>query len=45
MQTKENDTNFIITSAIKLIVGLIAIIYARPISKSFAKNDSTGQPE
>ncbi|MBK9801296.1 MAG: hypothetical protein IPP56_16770 [Bacteroidetes bacterium] len=45
LQTKNNDTNFIITSTIKLIVGLIAIIYARPISKSLAKNDRTGQPE
>jgi hypothetical protein len=37
--TKDYDINFIITSAIKIIVGLIAIIYAKSISTILVKDN------
>lgn len=45
MPTKEYDTNFIITSAIKIVVGLIAIIYAKSISTILIKDNKNGQTE
>ncbi len=39
------DTNFIITSAIKIVVGLIAIIYAKSISTILIKGSKNGQTE
>ncbi len=41
--TKDYDTNFIITSAIKIVVGLIAIIYAKSISTIFVKDNKNEQ--
>ena len=43
--TKDYETNFIITSAIKIIVGLIAIIYAKSISTILVKDNKNGQTE
>ncbi|GCD78994.1 hypothetical protein [Schleiferia thermophila] len=45
MPTKDYDTNFIITSAIKIVVGLISIIYAKSISTILIKVDKNGQTE
>jgi len=45
MSTKDYDTNFIITSAIKIVVGLIAIIYAKSISTILIKDNNNGQSE
>lgn len=43
--TNNYDTNFIITSAIKISVGLIAIIYAKSISTILIKDNKNGQTE
>lgn len=43
--TKDYDTNFIIISAIKIVVGLVAIIYAKSISTTLAKDNKNGKPE
>ncbi|MBK6953238.1 MAG: hypothetical protein IPH24_14700 [Crocinitomicaceae bacterium] len=43
MPTKDFDTNFIIASAIKIVVGLIAIIYAKSISTIVIKDNKNGQ--
>jgi hypothetical protein len=45
MPTKDYDTNFIITSAIKISVGLIAIINAKSISTILIKDNKNGQTE
>jgi hypothetical protein len=45
MPTKEYDTYFIITSATKIVVGLIAIIYAKSISTILIKDNKNGQTE
>jgi len=37
--TKDYETNFIITSAIKIVVGLIAIFYANSISTTLVKDN------
>jgi hypothetical protein len=41
MPTKDYDTNFLIISAIKIIVGLIAVIYAKSISTILIKEIKT----
>ena len=43
MPTKNYDTNFLITSTIKIIVGLIAIIYARAISIFLIRDSKNGR--
>ncbi|MEM6299280.1 MAG: hypothetical protein AAF740_11395 [Bacteroidota bacterium] len=43
--TKDYDTDFIITSAIKIVAGLIAIIYAKSISTALVKDNENGQTE
>ncbi len=45
LPTKGYDTNFIITSAIKIVVGLIAIVYAKPISTILVKDNKNGRTE
>ena len=45
MPTKDYDTNFIITSVIKIVIGLIAIIYAKSISTFLVKDNKNGQTE
>ena len=45
MPTKDYDTNFIITSAIKIVVGLIAIIYAKSISTTLVRDGKNGRTE
>ena len=43
MPTKDYDTNFLFTSTIKIVVGLIAIIYAQTISTVLAQDNKNGQ--
>jgi hypothetical protein len=38
MTTKYNDTNFLITSAIKIVLGIIAVIFAKSISTALVKD-------
>jgi hypothetical protein len=45
METNDYETNFIITSAIKIVVGLIAIIYAESISTILIKDNKNGETE
>lgn len=45
MPTKDYDTNFIITSAIKIFIGLITIIYAKSISTILVKDSKNGQTD
>jgi hypothetical protein len=41
--TKDYDTNFLFTSAIKILVGFISIIYAQTISTVLVKDNKDGQ--
>lgn len=45
MPTKDYDTNFVITAAIKIVVGLFAVIYAKSISTILVKDNKNGQTE
>lgn len=45
LPTKDYDTNFIITSAIKIVVGMISVIYAKSISKILVKDNKNGTTE
>lgn len=41
--TNYNDTTFIFSSCIKIVIGLVAIIYAQTISTVLAKDNKNGQ--
>ena len=45
MPTKVYDTNFILTSALKIVVGLISITNAKSISTILVKDSKNEQPE
>jgi hypothetical protein len=42
---KDYDTNFLATSAIKIVLGLIAVIYAKSIATMLVKDNKNGQTE
>ncbi len=45
MPTKPSDTNFLITAAIKIVVGIITIIYSNPIATFLVKENKTERAE
>jgi hypothetical protein len=45
IQPENYDTNFIGASAIKIVIGLIAVVYAKSISKVLIRDINKGNPE